>query len=105
MSRFVQSVFSTCHLEARTSQCWVFKVNFSLSRSISLSTATSVTTWDLYNTLVSPEQDETVCHQEPERVDYQEAAVDASRGAERSLSVSSTTSTGNTGQDAPLQPE
>lgn len=42
-----------------------------------------------------------MCSQEPERVDFQEAAVDASRGAERSLSVSSTTTTGNTGQDAP----
>lgn len=56
-------------------------------------TATTVTTWDMYDTLMSPE-DETVCS--PERADYPEAKVDSSRGAERSVSVGSTASTGNT---------
>lgn len=60
-----------------------------------MSTATTVTTWDMYNTLISPEQDETVCSPEPERADCPEAVVETSRGAERSVSVGSTASTGN----------
>lgn len=55
----------------------------------------TVTTWDMFNTLMSPEQDETLCGAELEKVDYPVSVVDASRGAERSVSVGSTTSTGN----------
>lgn len=60
-----------------------------------MSTATTVTTWDMYDTLCSPEQDETWCSPEPEKAEYAEAVVDTSRGAERSVSVGSTASTGN----------
>lgn len=60
-----------------------------------MSTATTVTTWDMYNTLISPEQDDTECGPEPERPEHPEAGVDTGRGAERSVSVGSTASTGN----------
>ncbi|XP_044076026.1 dynein axonemal intermediate chain 4-like [Siniperca chuatsi] len=60
---------------------------------VMVDTATTVTTWDMYNTLISPEQDGTVCSPEPERVAFPEAVVDASRGAERSVSEGSTAST------------
>uniref|UniRef100_A0A3B4X930 Dynein axonemal intermediate chain 4 n=1 Tax=Seriola lalandi dorsalis TaxID=1841481 RepID=A0A3B4X930_SERLL len=55
----------------------------------------TVTTWDMYDTLCDPEQDVTVQKPEPAQNDYPEAAVDTSRAAERSLSVGSTASTGN----------
>ncbi len=57
--------------------------------------ATSVTAWDMYNTLMSPEQDDTVCVTEIQTAEYPEAVVDTSRAAERSVSVGSTVSTGN----------
>ncbi|XP_044223552.1 dynein axonemal intermediate chain 4-like [Thunnus albacares] len=57
--------------------------------------ATTVTTWDMYDTSCSSEQDKTVCSPEPEKAEYPEAVMDTSRGAERSLSVGSTTSTGS----------
>lgn len=60
-----------------------------------MSTASSVTAWDMYNTFISPEQDERACSAEPERADYPETVTDTSRGAERSVSVGSTASTGN----------
>nr|XP_046264360.1 dynein axonemal intermediate chain 4 isoform X2 [Scatophagus argus] len=59
---------------------------------VMVETATSVTSWDMYNTLMSHEQDETVCSPEPERAEYPEAVVDTSRGTERSMSVGSTAS-------------
>ncbi|XP_076600849.1 dynein axonemal intermediate chain 4 [Chaetodon auriga] len=55
--------------------------------------ATTVTTWDMYDTLISPEQDETVCSHEPETANYPETVMDTSRGAERSVSLGSTAST------------
>ncbi|XP_026170340.1 dynein axonemal intermediate chain 4 isoform X2 [Mastacembelus armatus] len=54
-------------------------------------TATTVTTWDIYDTFCSPEQDRTVHSPEPETTDYPETIVD--RASERSMSVGSTTST------------
>ncbi|XP_071346282.1 dynein axonemal intermediate chain 4-like isoform X2 [Trachinotus anak] len=60
---------------------------------VMVDTGTTVTTWDMYDTLCSPEQGDTVHRPEPEQVDYPEAAVDSSRGAERSMSVGSTAST------------
>ena len=59
---------------------------------VSMPTATTVTTWDMYDTLMSPEE-ETVCS--PERAERPEAKVERSRGAEGSVSVGSTVSTGN----------
>ncbi|XP_018517753.1 dynein axonemal intermediate chain 4 [Lates calcarifer] len=56
-------------------------------------TATTVTTWDMYDTLRGPEQDNTVHNPEPEKVEYPEAVMDTNRGAERSVSVGSTAST------------
>ncbi|XP_029309687.1 WD repeat-containing protein 78-like isoform X2 [Cottoperca gobio] len=56
-------------------------------------TATTVTTWDLYDILISPEKDEEVCSPELGRADYPEAVVNTSKGAERSVSVGSTDST------------
>ncbi|XP_037644615.1 dynein intermediate chain 4, axonemal isoform X3 [Sebastes umbrosus] len=61
--------------------------------TVMVDTATTVTTWDMYDTLLSPEQDEKVCSPELGRADYPEAVVDTSRGAERSVSVGSTAST------------
>ncbi|KAG7524804.1 hypothetical protein JOB18_017068 [Solea senegalensis] len=56
--------------------------------------ATTVTTWDMYDTVCSCEQDETGGHSaETEKVKCPEAAVDVSRGADRSVSVGSTVST------------
>ncbi|XP_008298114.1 dynein axonemal intermediate chain 4 [Stegastes partitus] len=55
--------------------------------------AATVTTWDMYDTLCSPEQEETVGRPQPEMSDYQEAVMDSSRAAERSVSVGSTVST------------
>ncbi|XP_068197577.1 dynein axonemal intermediate chain 4 [Antennarius striatus] len=52
----------------------------------------NVTTWDMYNTLISPD-DHTECNSEPEVYDYSQAAVDTSRGAEKSMSEGSTAST------------
>ncbi|XP_073346892.1 dynein axonemal intermediate chain 4 [Pagrus major] len=57
---------------------------------------TNVTTWDMYNTLLSPEQDQTVCSPELERADCPEAVVDSSRSADRSVSVDSTASAAST---------
>ncbi|XP_062285113.1 dynein axonemal intermediate chain 4 [Scomber scombrus] len=57
--------------------------------------ATTVTTWDMYDISCGTEQDETTCSPEPEKAEYPEAAVDTSRGAERSVSVGSTASTGS----------
>ncbi|KAK9539508.1 hypothetical protein VZT92_004609 [Zoarces viviparus] len=56
----------------------------------------SATTWDMYDTLISPEQCEEVCSQEVGRADYPEAAEDTSRGAEGSVSVGSMASTAST---------
>nr|XP_020475245.1 WD repeat-containing protein 78 isoform X2 [Monopterus albus] len=41
--------------------------------------ATTVTTWDIYDTLCSPEQDETMHSPEPEKASYTEAVVDTDR--------------------------
>ncbi|XP_059199973.1 dynein axonemal intermediate chain 4 [Centropristis striata] len=60
---------------------------------VMVDTATNVTTWDMYDTLISPEQDERVSSPELGRADYPEAAGDSSRAAERSASVGSTAST------------
>ncbi|XP_041805802.1 dynein intermediate chain 4, axonemal [Chelmon rostratus] len=60
---------------------------------VTVDKATTVTTWDMYDTLISPEQDGTVCGHEPEMADYPEAVMDTSRGAERSVSLGSTAST------------
>ncbi|XP_038574870.1 dynein intermediate chain 4, axonemal-like [Micropterus salmoides] len=60
---------------------------------VTADSATTVTTWDMYNTLISPEQDHTECGPEPERPEHPEAGVDTGRGAERSVSVGSTAST------------
>uniref|UniRef100_A0A8C3ADS3 Dynein axonemal intermediate chain 4 n=1 Tax=Cyclopterus lumpus TaxID=8103 RepID=A0A8C3ADS3_CYCLU len=57
--------------------------------------ATTVTTWDMYDSLISPEQCEELCSQELRRADCPEVGVDTSRGAERSVSVGSTASSGN----------
>ncbi|XP_040911473.1 dynein intermediate chain 4, axonemal-like [Toxotes jaculatrix] len=56
-------------------------------------TATTVTTWDMYDTLFSPEQDDSVHRPEPEKAENPEAVVDTNRGADRSVSVGSTAST------------
>ncbi|KAM9349995.1 dynein axonemal intermediate chain 4 [Symphorus nematophorus] len=66
---------------------------FQTDCTVTVDTGTNVTTWDMYNYLLSPEQDDTACGPEPERADYPEAVVDTSRGAEGSVSVGSTTST------------
>ncbi|XP_078119915.1 dynein axonemal intermediate chain 4-like [Sander vitreus] len=55
--------------------------------------ATTVTSWDVYDSLISPEQDEKLCSPELGRAQCSEAAVDSGRGAERSVSVGSTAST------------
>ncbi|KAM7401377.1 hypothetical protein PAMA_005526 [Pampus argenteus] len=62
---------------------------------IMVDAATTVTTWDIYDTFCSPEQADTLCSPEPEKAEYPEAVLDSSRGAERSMSVGSTTSTGS----------
>ncbi|KAE8291421.1 WD repeat-containing protein 78 [Larimichthys crocea] len=62
-------------------------------RVVMVDAASSVTAWDMYNTFISPEQDERACSAEPERADYPETVTDTSRGAERSVSVGSTAST------------
>lgn len=59
----------------------------------------SVSTWDMYDTLIGPEQDDAVQQPEPEQTDYPEAAVDSSRAAERSVSLGSTASTGDRPSD------
>uniref|UniRef100_A0A3B5A0Y9 Dynein axonemal intermediate chain 4 n=1 Tax=Stegastes partitus TaxID=144197 RepID=A0A3B5A0Y9_9TELE len=56
------------------------------NKHVQTDTAT-VTTWDMYDTLCSPEQEETVGRPQPEMSDYQEAVMDSSRAAERSVSV------------------
>ncbi|XP_075934556.1 dynein axonemal intermediate chain 4 [Anarhichas minor] len=60
---------------------------------VMVDSATTVTTWDMYYTLISPEQCEEVCSQEVGRADYPEAGEDISRGAEGSVSVGSMAST------------
>ncbi|XP_031695695.1 WD repeat-containing protein 78-like, partial [Anarrhichthys ocellatus] len=60
---------------------------------VMVDSATTVTTWDMYDTLISPEQCEEVCSQEVGRADYPEAGEDTSRGAEGSVSVGSMAST------------
>uniref|UniRef100_A0A8C4GD73 Dynein axonemal intermediate chain 4 n=1 Tax=Dicentrarchus labrax TaxID=13489 RepID=A0A8C4GD73_DICLA len=62
---------------------------------VMVDTAATVTAWDMYDTYISPEQDETVCVPQAERADYPEVAVDTSRGAEKNMSVGSSTSTGS----------
>ncbi|KAA8587599.1 hypothetical protein FQN60_016461, partial [Etheostoma spectabile] len=54
---------------------------------------TTVTSWDVYDTLNSPEQDEKLSSPELGRAQCPEAAVDSGPGAERSVSVGSTAST------------
>ncbi|XP_070701689.1 dynein axonemal intermediate chain 4-like [Pempheris klunzingeri] len=60
---------------------------------VMVDTATTVTPWDLYDTLMSPEAEDPVCSPEAEGVNCPEAVVDGSRGAERSVSLGSTAST------------
>ena len=55
----------------------------------------TVSTWDMYDTLCSPEQDDTVHSPEPEKLNYPDAVVDISRGAEGGMSSGSTASIGN----------
>lgn len=69
-------------------QYLVFKVDKMFS------TATTVTTWDMYDTLCSAEQNETM-HNLEQKADYLQAVVDISRSAEMSTSVGSTVSSGN----------
>ncbi|XP_068427679.1 dynein axonemal intermediate chain 4 isoform X4 [Clinocottus analis] len=54
--------------------------------------ATTVTTWDMYDTLTSPEPCEEPGGQESGGAEGPEAGLDPSRGAERSVSVGSTAS-------------
>ncbi|XP_033505733.1 dynein axonemal intermediate chain 4 isoform X2 [Epinephelus lanceolatus] len=61
--------------------------------TVMVDAATIVTTWDMYDTLISPEQDQTLCSADRGTADYPEAMLDTSRGAERSVSVGSTAST------------
>ncbi|XP_049455364.1 dynein axonemal intermediate chain 4 [Epinephelus fuscoguttatus] len=61
--------------------------------TVMVDAATIVTTWDMYDTLISPEQDQTLCSADRGTADYPEAVLDTSRGAERSVSVGSTAST------------
>ncbi|XP_049930749.1 dynein axonemal intermediate chain 4 isoform X2 [Epinephelus moara] len=61
--------------------------------TVMVDAATIVTTWDMYDTLISPEQDRTLCSTDRGTADYPEAVLDTSRGAERSVSVGSTVST------------
>ncbi|KAM7378746.1 hypothetical protein PAMP_004345 [Pampus punctatissimus] len=62
---------------------------------IMVDAATTVTTWDIHDTFCSPGQDETLCSPELKKAEYPEAVLDSSRGAERSVSVGSTASTGS----------
>ncbi|XP_069367195.1 dynein axonemal intermediate chain 4 isoform X2 [Paralichthys olivaceus] len=55
-------------------------------------TAMTVSPWDMYDTLHSPEQDHTVHSPEPEKLNYPDAVVYISRGAERSMLLGSTAS-------------
>lgn len=59
-----------------------------------MSAATTVTTWDMYDTFSSTDQEETMDKPIAEKDDYPEAVVDSSRGTEKSVSMGSTTSTG-----------
>lgn len=59
-----------------------------------MSAATTVTTWDMYDTFSSTDQEETMDKPIAEKDDYAEAVVDSSRGTEKSVSMGSTTSTG-----------
>ncbi|KAL7387061.1 hypothetical protein ABVT39_017776 [Epinephelus coioides] len=61
--------------------------------TVMVDAATIITTWDMYDTLISPEQDQTLCSADRGTADYPEAVLDTSRGAERSVSVGSTAST------------
>ncbi|XP_047444353.1 dynein axonemal intermediate chain 4 isoform X2 [Mugil cephalus] len=55
--------------------------------------ATTVTTWDMYDTFCSTDQEEAMDKPTAEKDDYPEAVVDSSRGTEKSVSMGSTTST------------
>ncbi|XP_053293169.1 dynein axonemal intermediate chain 4 [Pleuronectes platessa] len=59
---------------------------------VMVDTATTVNNWDMYDTLCSPEQDDTVHSPEPEKPTYPDAVVNISRGAERGMSLGSTAS-------------
>lgn len=68
---------------------------FKVDKIFWFSTAMTVTTWDMYDTLCGAEQDETGLGLEREKADYPEAVVDTSRSAEMSVSVGSTVSSGS----------
>ncbi|XP_026229533.1 WD repeat-containing protein 78, partial [Anabas testudineus] len=59
---------------------------------VTVDTAMTVTTWDMYDSLCCAEHDETGHSTQREKVDYPEAVVDTSRSAEISVSVGSTVS-------------
>ncbi|KAM9845029.1 dynein axonemal intermediate chain 4 [Aulostomus maculatus] len=63
--------------------------------TLTLDAATTVTNWDMFDTLCGLEQAEPARSPEPERAEFPEAAMDTSRGAERSESGGSIASTGS----------
>ncbi|XP_067385458.1 dynein axonemal intermediate chain 4 isoform X2 [Channa argus] len=69
-------------------------------RVIVLKKGTTVTSWDIYDTLCGAEQDETGPSPEPEKADYSE---DASISAETSVSVGSTASSASAEASAEVE--
>ncbi|XP_077955007.1 dynein axonemal intermediate chain 4 isoform X2 [Gasterosteus aculeatus] len=68
--------------------------------NVMVDSATTVTSWDIYDALIRPEQHEEVSSREQEGAEYPGAAVDPNSGAERSASVGSTASTASTASAA-----
>lgn len=62
---------------------------------VCMSTATNVTVCDMYEPLSDAEQEETAGICNPVKTDHSEGVTDSSRGADRSVSVGSTATTGN----------
>uniref|UniRef100_A0A667Z1W3 Dynein axonemal intermediate chain 4 n=1 Tax=Myripristis murdjan TaxID=586833 RepID=A0A667Z1W3_9TELE len=63
---------------------------------VMVDTACEATTWDMYDSFYGAEQDKTELTAEPEKSGYSESIVNSSRGPEKTTSLLSTTSIGNT---------
>lgn len=63
---------------------------------VSMSTATNITSWDMFEPLCDAEQEEAAGVCKPMNSDPPEPVVDSSRAAERSVSMGSTATTGDT---------
>ncbi|XP_069571998.1 dynein axonemal intermediate chain 4 [Brachyistius frenatus] len=61
--------------------------------TVMVDAAMTITTWDMYETFCSPEQETTEGRSEPKKPHGPEVSVESSRGTERSMSVGSTAST------------